>query len=177
MNMSLLIPKGDTLVTYYMLPLVNVNKHTFARNFKTSYINNIGTTLYVELNKAMVSPSYKLSSYYLSDIIIEGTLFILFRVPDRFLEDATKFIVGEYSQMSREAKKLIYSTSTLPYNVKMDSFAMSHPVLQALSKTKNLRQFLLDHLGVKVLAESGELIEKPEDYWFIEHKIKQLQNG
>lgn len=174
MNMSLLIPKGDTLITYYMLPLVNVNKHTFARGFKTSYINDIGTTLYVELNKPMISPTYKLSSYYLSETLIKDTLFIVFKIPDRFLDDGNKFINGLYSQMSREAKKLIYSTSTLPYNVKMDTFAMSHPILQALTKTKSLRKFLLEYLGVEVLADSGELIEEPDKSWFIEHRIKQL---
>jgi len=41
------------LVTYYILPLVGVNKLTFGRSYKASYISKDGKNVYVELSKNM----------------------------------------------------------------------------------------------------------------------------
>lgn len=172
--MTLLIPKGDNLVTYYMLPLVNVNKLTFGRSFSTSYINKKGTKIFIEMHYQMITPNYKLTSTFESDIIIDDLTFAIFRIPEEFKADANLFITGDYSKMSKEAKQLIYKTSTLPYNTTMDSFKVSHPVLQALGKTKRLRTYLLEYLRVDELADSDELIEAPIDSWFIEYRVNTL---
>jgi len=163
-----------SLVTYYMLPLAEVNKYTFAKNFKATYINRKGNKLYVELKKPMVSPIYKRSKYYLTDVLIKDKFFVEFVLPEKYKKDIELFLIGKYSKMSKEVKLIIYKTSTLPYNVKMENFVMSHPVLHALGKTKRLRSFLLDYFNVQELSSSEELIDIPKDDWFIEHRINEL---
>jgi len=170
--MSLLIPDGDTLVTYYVLPLVGLNRKSFGNCFKASYVNQEGLKIYVELKKNMVAPSYRTNPHYISEMVIDGTLFVIFTVPSVFIVDVELFIRGQYSEMRKQAKQVIYHTSTLPYNKTMGSFTMSHPVLQALDKTKTLRGFLINELGVTTLAESDELIDGPHESWFIENRIK-----
>ena len=168
------IPDGDNLVTYYMLPLVGVNKKTFSRSFLSSYITKDGLYIYVELKSNMQSPIYRSSPCYITELVIENKLFIQFQLPDKYISDSANFILGKYSKMSRDAKKIIYRTSSLPYNSKMGDFSVSHPLLQALAKTKTLRTFLTNTLDIK-LTEDEELAESPNDEWFIEHRLTQLK--
>lgn len=175
--MSLLIPEKDTLVTYYILPLLGVNKDSFAKSFVSSFISKDGQHVYVELSKNMVSPNYKSTVTYLTEIVKERTLFVVFRVPLELKEDVNWFLSGSYSKMSNKSKKIIYATSTLPYNRTMGSFSMSHPILQALDKTKTLRQFLDIYLNLRpILPESAELIDRPAEHWFIEHRLNKINN-
>ena len=165
------IPDGDNLVTYYILPLVGVNKKTFSKSFKNSYISKDGLRVFVELKTNMQSPIYRGSPCYVTEIIVQNTLFIQFVIPSGYIKDTACFITGKYSEMSRDAKKIIYRTSTLPYNSKMGDFSVSHPLLQALSKTKTLRTFLANHLQINI-GEDDELAEAPDESWFIEHRLK-----
>ena len=158
-------------MTYYLLPLVGVNKLTFGRSFKTSYVDASGLKLYVELSKNMHTPNYKTNDNYISEVLVENVLYIMFDIPMEYLNDAAHFIVGTYSKMSLKAKKCIYSSSSLPYNSSMGSFTVSHPILQALDKTKTLRTFLQHELGIEAIPETNELIDKPHKEWFIEHKL------
>lgn len=165
------IPEGDNLVTYYVLPLVGVNKLSFARSFKNSYIDKEGLKVYVQLRTLMRSPLYRSNPNYITEVVIDNIRYIQFVVPSKFISDTKLFIIGKYSKMSPEAKKLIYRTSTLPYNSTMGSFSVSHPVLQALDKTKTLRAFLQKTTGYDI-PEGEELMEYPNDDWFIESLIK-----
>jgi hypothetical protein len=165
------VPDGENLVTYYILPLVGVNKKTFSKHFKSSYIDKTGLKVYVELRSNMVAPIYKQTPCYNTEILINNIKYVQFDIPIGFLNDTAQFIGGTYSLMSKDAKKIIYKTCTLPYNATMGSFSVSHPVLQALDKTKTLRAFLLKEFEGH-LADNGELIDSPEDDWFIEHRIK-----
>ena len=155
-----------------MLPLVGVNKLTFGRSFKTSFIDERGLKIYVELKKNMHTPTYKANANYISEVVSDGKLFILFVIPVEYLNDSACFVLGEYSKMSAKAKKRIYLTSSLPYNASMGSFTVSHPILQALDKTKTLRSFLLKALGLTAIPENNELIDKPDESWFIEWRFK-----
>ncbi len=177
MNMELLIPKNDTLVTYYVLPLLGINKKTFGRSFKTSYIDKTGDKVFVELYHKMIAPSYKYNRAYETEVIAENINFVVFKIPPKWKPDVVFFLAGLYSRMSKEAKKIIYSTSTLQYNVKVDKFTVSHPVLQALSRTKTLRRYLTESLNVRALADSDEFLDRPKDSWFIEHRIEELKNN
>ena len=171
--MGLIIPPGENLVTYYMLPLLGLNKSSFGSSFKTSYIDKEGSKIYVELSKNMKVPSYKYNGFYVAELVVEGNLMIMFNIPASMAGDARMFIEGRYSEMSKEAKNIIYNTSTLPYNKNMGSFKNTDPILQALDKTRTLRVWLQSRLGLKELPESSELITKPLNDWFIEYRLKK----
>lgn len=174
MNMNLLIPENRNLVSYYMLPLVRVNVDTFGSKFVNAYINKDGTQIFVELSTEMNSPNYELSPHYTSTMDVYGTVIVSFKVPESHLNDVHLFKSGAYSQMSKEAKKIIYKTSGLAYNEKMENFSISHPILHALGTTKRLREYLFTYLDVEELADSGELIDPPSEDWYIEHRIGVL---
>jgi len=171
MNVALLIPEGDTLVTYYLLPLIGLNKKSFGRSFKSSYIDQAGTRLFVELSSNMKVPLYRGNTQYIAEIALPKGLLIMFVVSAKMLPDVQLFISGKYSEMSKEAKNVIYKSSTLPYNKTMGSFKMSNPILQALDKTKTLRTYLEDTLNIRSIPDSSELIDPPFNEWFIENKF------
>ena len=170
MDMSLLIPKKDNLVTYFILPLLNINKSIFGRTYSAAYISE-SDIVYVKLKKDMISPIYKLNPNFISATIINSTLYCLFRMPINKVEDLNRFKKGEYSKFTRESKKLIYTMSTLPYNKTMSDFKISHPILHALDSTKLLRKTLIDFLNVEVLSDTGELINPPDESWYIEYRL------
>lgn len=171
--MPISIPEGENLVTYYILPLVGVNKLTFGQKFKTSYINKEGTSVFVELTSKMTSEGHTRLPCYITEVQINNKTMLLFKVPMEFYPDVLLFIKGSYSKMSLGAKKIIYAGSSLKYNVKIGDFKVSSPILQALDKTKTLRQHLLDTLGIKTLPETFELIDLPNESWFIESQIQK----
>lgn len=172
--MSLLIPEGDTLVTYYILPILGLNKKSFGRPFKTSLISKDGLKVYVHLRRRMLTPTYKLNPYYVSEILLGSELYLIFTIPSTAIGDTKKFVEGKYSYMSKETKKLIYNGSTLPYNKTSGSFKLSHPILQALERTKFLRAHLEEVLMIDTIEGSTELIDPPYDHWFIEDRTIKI---
>jgi hypothetical protein len=168
------IPKGESLVTYYVLPLVGVNKLTFGRSYQATYISKDGKNVYVELSKNMHKPVYKANYNYVSEIMHGAVKFVMFDIPLDYVLDIELFLKGSYSKMQASTKKKIYQTSSLPYNATMGSFTVSSPILQALDKTKTLRSHLIAHLGIKDIPENNELIDPPEENWFIEHRLKNV---
>jgi len=172
MDMSLLIPKGDTLVTYFVLPMLGINKNVFGRKFKTSYLSQ-GEEIYVELKSETDSKIYASNNNWLYDVNIDETFYSVFLIPEDKRSDLELFKKGLYSQISRDTKKLIYRTSTLPYNKSMSDFKVTHPILHALDNTKVLRKFLEQYLNVKYLSVTGELIDAPTANWYIEERLKQ----
>jgi len=167
-SMTFLIPDKDTLVTYYMLPLLGLNKKSFYNCFAGSYIDKKGELIYVKLIKRPLSIAYKSNENYVTEAKIKDSVHLIFRVPYHFTPDTKLFIQGKYSRMSKEAKKCIYNYSGLPYNQTMDSFKVSHPALQALTRTKKLREYITDFLDYQV-NENDELMDIPDESWFIEH--------
>ena len=164
------IPDGENLVTYYILPLLGLNKATFGNHFKNAFIDELGLKVYVELKSNMNTVLYKQNPNYITEVLFKGDKFIQFVVPSKHLQDTAYFIKGQYSKMDKNSKKIIYKTSTLPYNATMGSFSVSHPILQALDKTKTLRTFLNNTCGITLNEE--ELMSSPDESWFIEHRIK-----
>ena len=174
MNMSLLIPKGDTLVTYYILPILGLNRKSFGRPFKTSLISRDGLKIYVHLRRRMLSPSYKSNPYFISEIYLGEELYVIFTIPSTAIEDAKKFVQGKYSHMSKQTKKLIYNGSTLPYKKNSGSHTVSSFILQALDRSKWLRKHLEDSLQIDPIPDSDELIDPPYDHWFIESRTIKI---
>jgi hypothetical protein len=119
--------EGENLVTYYLLPLVGVNKKTFGLKYDNSYINKEGTIVFIKLKSNLATPLYRKFANYTSEVIINNSLYIQFTVPEEFRKDVQFFIKGQYSRISREAKKIIYKMSTLPYNKTMGDEFIDSP--------------------------------------------------
>ena len=168
--MAFVLKEGENLVTYYVLPMVGVNNVVFGNLFRNSLLAKDGTRVYVQLKKKMNSVGYTKVDSYITDLNISGKLYAVYNVPSKFDEEIQLFLKGKYSQFKPSTKKIIYAGSGLPYNKKVGDFKLSSPILQALDKTKVLRFYLLKTLGVDTLPNSSELIDVPEDSWFIENQ-------
>ena len=166
-----MIKEGDTLVTYYMLPLVGVNKRVFGRKFKSSFISKSGDTVYIQLTSEMTGDGYTKTDAYKTNVVLNKKLFAIYEIPEEYRKEGVLFTKGLYSQFSAKAKKVIYNGSTLPYNKVSGDFKVSSPILQALDKTKVLRGYLKTMLGITEIPESKELIDTPHKEWFIESHV------
>lgn len=161
--------KQKNLVCYFILPLTGVNISVFGRKYKEAFIDKKGQKVYVQLSSEMESLGYRKINTFLTTLTINKKHYVVYNVPTEFSHDAKLFLEGKYSQISRVAKKIIYKTSTLPYNKNYGDFKQSSPILQALDKTQTLRTFLETNLGITALPESAELLEIPRESWFIEN--------
>ena len=170
-NMALLLKEGENLVTYYILPLLGLNKKSYGLKYKTAFISKDSFKVYVELKSNPDGDLYMQNPYYITKFVHNGVLYLQYTVPSDNIEDYKHFIKGAYSKFSKDAKYKVYKFSTLPYNKSMGDFKMSHPILHALNSTKVLSVFLKSYIGEDFLADSGELIDAPHDDWFIESRI------
>ena len=161
--MALFVPKRDTLVTYYILPLCGANKKTFGNAFRASYISKKGYNVYVKIGRRLVTPHYKQDPQYRAEVIIKGDIYLIYQIHLDHVQNLDLFREGRYSEFSKEAKKIILKTSTLPYNKSSDSHKLSHPSLQALSRNKALRNYLENFLQCKEIPGTNELRDKPSN--------------
>lgn len=166
MYMSLLIPENDTLVAFYLLPLVGFNFESFGKKYIRTTLSRSGEFIYVELKSTLETPHYELSDNFECTANIDGKIYAAFRIPSEFKYDIDHFKQGLYSKMRESTKKIIYSKSGLLYNKRKGEHYVSHPILQALTKTKALKKYLMDTLKVKTLSDTDEFIDAPSEDWF-----------
>ena len=168
-----LIPKGKNLVVYYLLPLAGINPKVLGRTLKCAYLKPEDNTLWIEVSSFANLNNIKISPNYLYNIDIEGKLFIVVTVENKYHPDIAKFVAGKYSTMSKDAKTRIYKLSSLDYKKSYDGIVTTDFILQALSKSKKLKEVWINILGADVdIPDSHELIDKPAEDWFIAHHLK-----
>ena len=93
------------ICTYYLLPLTRQNKHGFGRsNFKNCFVNRRNPhILYVEI---VYTPKLliEVDPAYQGTQKINGKLYLVYLLPDKWAEDVQLFLKGSYFQMSGDAK-------------------------------------------------------------------------
>jgi hypothetical protein len=132
----------QTMVTYFIMPLLQLNKSSFgADNFINSYLDKNG---YLVVNvKGDENSDYSAierTEYFITDYRREdGTLNYIFAIPDEYHRDMELFIEGRYSQLSAKAKVAITKTQS------SDSF-----IVKMLNPQIADKQKLADELHVNV---------------------------
>jgi hypothetical protein len=169
--MPYVLTQNQNLVTYYLLPLVGVNKTVFGRKFVNSYLDPNSFRIYVHISSEMESIGHSAGSSYISEAIINKKRFVIYEIEKKYLADVELFLAGKYSKFKRSTKKIIYVGSSLPYNKSIGDFKMTSPIIQALDNTQILRDHLLSSIGIKTLPDSAELIDLPNESWFIHSQI------
>lgn len=150
-----------------MLPLLGLSKFSFGggENFNNSYVSYNGKIVAVVQDKMKAGNYFNLENYVTDfDVEIEsgniGTA-IVFSLPKKFDDDFSKFLDGKYSQLSVEAKELIYKNSGLPYNfIGPSGKATTHKLLLVLQKHAALKAWMESKLEITI-PEQDELWEKP----------------
>jgi len=162
----------ENLSTYFVLPLLKVNKLTFASelNFIDSYLTWDGYDIFVWVNdttffmgKVTSNPHFETTWNDAS-----GNKYIQFRIPEQWHDDVHLFIKGKYSWMSAEAKEMIRQHSGLHHNEKrkIDQMTVTDIRLLALDRCITVKELWEDHYGVN-LDEQDELLSKPESHAFM----------
>lgn len=146
----------DSLVTFYILPLLKINFRTFGYHFKTSLLFRTKDAIQVELFPGCKEKYWEHENYQ-SDYIRDGVVYVIFSIPSEFKEDVEIFCKGNYSQMSQKTKKIIYEYSGLYHNKQIDNLVVTDTRLLALTKSPVLKEWILKTYRLKY-GENVELI-------------------
>lgn len=173
MKEALEVVYQHNMCTYYLLPLIGINKFSFGVtiNFRNCYANLDGTELYVTVY-------YTLSS--LKDhpnlLRIEGkpgAPVYVFSLPEQWQADFQQYKQGKYSAFSEQAKELIRHQSGLRYRaINPNGFPTTDIRLLAIDadpiRRDILRKKLSEYLDFPI-AEDAELLDAPPESSFITH--------
>ena len=102
----------------------------------------------------------------------ETDLFLLYRIPPKWMRDVELFIAGKFSKMSENAKKTILVYSGLPYHRAEDGRIVTDGRLLALYKHPMLKQmwerFIIDPNAKTPEELPDELLTKPDERSYID---------
>lgn len=163
--------KRDNLCTYFVLPLLRLNKFSFTgSNFIDSYLTRDCSNIVVKVyDIALVRSTIFLHGSYKNHVIKDSFCYLIFSLPRQKRMDIARFIAGKFSAISNSSKELIYTWSGLPYKqVSSNGKAITDARLLALTRHKVLREAWIREYEVKLDA-SDELLEIPDkDLSFID---------
>ena len=131
----------DSLVTFYILPLLKINFRTFGHYFKDCRLFRSKDAIRVELFPGCKEKYWDHENYQ-SDYNKDGNVFVIFSIPEEYLEDVEIFCNGKYSQMSQKTKQVIYKHSGLFYNKQIDNLIVTDTRLLALTKSPILKEWV-----------------------------------
>lgn len=118
--------KRENLCTHFILPLLKLNKFSFV-SFVDSYIatsTHEKDCLFVickYIAIRIITPELLsrrillMDEYYGMYEDQQGHIYVVYKVPGKWMPDLEQFIQGKYSEMSENAKKMIIRWSRLPY--------------------------------------------------------------
>lgn len=158
--------QANTKVTFYVLPLLCLNKFSFDDKFVDSYINREGTFVCVEVRHDSQMSLDVLGSPYLRfiDTRKEKMVDIWFKIPAAFWPDVQLFIRGRYGDLSEEAKSMIRTWSGLNYRAPDDDGQLyTDYLLLALDRSPALRKKWESLYGLKthIIPKGMDLINPP----------------
>lgn len=154
----------EHLSTYFLLPLIQLNKFSFgAANFINSYVNRDGTVITVEVTDLRLCESHSTHPQYLKEKEIFGRSYIWFSLPERWSKDFTLFTQGKYSKLSEVARGMIIQFSGLTHN----EGGITDARILALNKSQVLREKWEEELNM-ILPDNMELLSVPSEAQFRE---------
>jgi hypothetical protein len=155
-----------TRTTYYVLPLISLNKFSFGtpENFIDAYLTKDLKQVVVSVkDTGLVFPAVwteaPVEHYTKTEIWLE--------IPEEFWGDVRNLMKGKYSAFSLTAKDLITQHSGLTYKRNKTAGDGRNMIdtdarLLALTKDKILKDYLEEELGVW-LDDESELLSPPTD--------------
>lgn len=157
------------LCTWYVLPLLGLNPEIFGfSNFDDTYLTKNENFVVVKVIDAQLAIVASYSEHYKSVIFGKKYDYLVFEIPDKWNNDMQMFFAGKYSQFSEEAKQIIKTSSSLPYEV-LDENQIPHTdaILLALDNRSELRAAWVRVLGTHDTHLPNELLSLPAESSFI----------
>ncbi len=162
------------LCTYFILPLIKLNKFKFAHesNFVNSFLSPDGLYIYVQVVEHIfiehildLHPQY--DGLYTNQ---DKHNLIRYKIPSRFKQDVVLFMKGKFSALSSNAKKAITKYSGLIYkDLNENGIVVSDIRLLALEQSPIVKEMWEEYLKV-TLSKDSELLSIPSSECYIEPK-------
>lgn len=164
------------LCTWYLLPLIGLNCHSFGGgNFIDSYILSVESEPTLRLLAVSVR-DFRICKelvhhprFYGNTTFEDGGTVMIFSIQEKWREDYQLFIEGKYSRMSIAAKEEIKQYSGLKYQVQEspDMTPITDAVLMALDKNTALKNYWLEELEIPESSLPDEYLSLPRPQTFL----------
>jgi len=154
--------KRENLCTHFILPLLKINKVSFAPlGFVNSYITKDRKRIAVEvMDLSLISRKLLIHPHFSAIYKYNDGYLIMFRLANNWTDDVRLFCEGKYSQFTGKAKEAIIRYSGLPYHKKEDrgTRIVTDGRLLALEKHKALKGMWEREL----FTQTGKAADDPE---------------
>ena len=137
----------ESLVGYYLLPLLGLSKNTFGQFYQDAKITRDRDAIVVYLYPGCKEPFWENENYQ-TDYTVDRVVYAVFAIPKEWKEDIDLFCEGKYSRMSELAKSKIYKSSGLTYNKQIDKFIVTDMRLLALTRSPILKQWMRENYKI-----------------------------
>lgn len=139
----------ESLVDYFILPLVGLSYRAFGPYFKEAKLSRDLLSVRVKLSGGGCSEKFWDNPNYQTDWDQGSNTYAVFRIPEEFKDDVKVFATGKYSKMSDVVKKVIFKGSGLHYNKRIDNLIVTDMKLLALTKSPILKEWIEKQYRVK----------------------------
>ena len=161
------------IADYYVLPMVKVGVHSFAKNnLQSTFISTDLEKIVAEVNHFdLYDDANEFNEHFVGKYIgPKDRKFILYWIPSFFRDDVVKFKEGRYSEFSDKLKNYIHAFSKLAFRKMMPNYRdyYTDPRLLALDKDEWLKREL--EITLDVNLDGMELISKPKKNVFLSTK-------
>lgn len=162
----------NNLCTYFILPLLKLNKFSFSseENFVNSYLSTNCRYILVKVREIKsFGHRLELNPYFIGVYTDElNEIFIKHLIPVEFETDVDLFKKGKFSMLSQTAKVLICRYSGLIYQfLNTDGVQVTDIRLLALDRAVQVKTMWEDYLNV-CLDNDDELLETPPERSYME---------
>lgn len=166
--------KKENICTYYVLPLLKMNKGMLGEsNFVDSYISEDRQYIYVHLLDVL-SNHHRYSTHPDFEGVFKNLnfeRFVRYKIPDYWLHDVGLICNGKFSQITSKAKKRIEVHSKLQFNIRQGNLEYTDIRLLALHRSPVLQEEMEKHWGMAHgFLDGQELLGIPEAKMFIKHE-------
>lgn len=171
MKEALDVVRAHNKCTYYLLPLIGINKFSFGVtiNFRNCYANPDGSELYVTVYYTLTS--LKDHPNLLRIEGKPGAPVYVFSLPEQWKADFQLYKLGKYSKFSTDAKDLIRNQSGLRYKAVNSGGIITTDIrllaIEADADRRDiLRKKLSEYLDCTIPADA-ELLDAPSESSFV----------
>ncbi len=163
--------KKENICTYYVLPLLKMNKEMLGEsNFVDSYVSEDRQYLYVHLLDVL-SNHHRYSTHPDFSGVFKNLnfeRFVRYKIPEVWNTDVRLICTGKYSRISPKAKHRIEVHSKLMYNLKHGDLEYTDIRLLALHRSPVLQEEMEKHWGMsRGFLDGQELLGMPAARMFI----------
>ncbi len=157
MKYSFFDESQESIVGYYVLPLIGLSIKMFGCYFKSAHISRDHLTVLVKMSRGCKEPFWDHRCYQ-NDWDEGPNTYAIFRLPNNVQSDIKHFAEGKYSKISQSGKLRIYRNSGLHHNKQIDNLVVTDMKLLALTKSNLLREWIRSNYGI-TKGKNNELLE------------------